>query len=77
MKNRIVWKWVWGLALVLVGGSGLLFTICQSSLPDEKKWLVALPRGEWGFGPFWLPSHGSERRKINPFRLGFFGVRLH
>jgi hypothetical protein len=73
--KRAAWRLVVGLVVVLVGGSVTLFADCQSRLPEEKKWLVLLPRDRWGFGRLLVASH-SPRPKVDPFRVGSFGVRV-
>jgi hypothetical protein len=79
MAKRKMSRTAWGLAavltVVLVVGSGLLFISYQSRLPEEKELFVLLPRSRWGFGQLLIASH-SQRPRLNPFRVWFFGVRV-
>jgi hypothetical protein len=86
MSNRKAWGLVAVMTVAVLGGSGWLFAIHQSSLPLEERWIILLPRSDWGFGKErqvarWhgLGPHGwesgvevlAERR-----HLGFFSVRV-
>jgi hypothetical protein len=63
--NRVAWGLVVVLSTALLAG---ITVLCSP-------YVVVLPRQEWGFGQRLFASH-SPRPKVNPFRIGFFGVRV-
>jgi hypothetical protein len=75
-RNRVSAVLAAFLAVMLVGGIAVEFAAWNNSLPEGQKWLVLLPGSRWGFGQRLIASHSPERQEPNPFRIGFFGVRV-
>jgi hypothetical protein len=48
--NRAAWRLSAGLGVVLLAGLGSLFAEYQRRLPPPDRWIMFLPRDEWGFG---------------------------
>jgi hypothetical protein len=84
--NRVSWGLAVALAVLVVGGIGLLFVQYQNCLPPAERWLTLLPRSEWGFGT----TLGMSSRVSGDFfssniettliwrrRFGFFAVRVN
>jgi hypothetical protein len=81
--NRVAWGLVWGLAVVMIG-SVVVVADLNSQLPEESKWVILLPRGEWGFGPDPLTvmriimAKRISRRYAwhHRYKVGFLSLRI-
>jgi hypothetical protein len=75
--NRVTWGLAVVLAVVLLGGGGLLGVHYHSRVPKGAIWLALLPPPAWGFGRMEMAI--AARVPLPPEEwviLGFFMVRV-
>jgi hypothetical protein len=81
-NNRRVWLMIAILAVVVLGGVGVLFDRYQSSLPMQEPGVILLPRNEWGFGreevTLGVMEFGTVHWTVvaERLKLGFFSLRV-
>jgi hypothetical protein len=82
--NRVAWGMAAILAVVVLGGSMGLFVSYQSRLPEPDRWVILLPRSEWGFGPDGMAVLRSVVAQLDGgvtwperYRLGFWTFRVN
>ena|SRR2546428_7232056 len=84
--NREAWGLAAILALVVLGGVGLLGVSYQNRLLPGERWLTLRPRNEWGLGAqqqvrIWASSGSSGWKAgveiiAERWRMGCFAVRV-